>query len=356
MIAAEYGITKKAACKVVTQACSELISSNDLTALLQPQGYCGVLLVDGKWVKVKEGDRRCYVEITFMDYETHDIPVHLFAESENMEVIEEGFHLLKELGYPLKAVVCDESMGEIAQVAKKVFPDIVIQLCLLHYFKNIEREFKVNHILRSLKSLQRKLDYLGNSPLLPSRPHSVRKAVQIINRQAKLEAEYWPLIVLQKIFLKIFWSTDVLEKIDELEDEMNELLARSIAQNYVHVQKMVKRYKDYYEKRDELLAFTRSEILIPQTTNLIEGYHSTSLQIRLSSIRGFEKIENAEKYLNALVLKRRFKKFTDCRKPFTDLNGFSPIQIAQPEHLLGHDFIKNNWIFFCRNIKQNSPS
>src|SRR3989339_2206094 len=90
----EKGINKKSACIVVNQTTEELIPSNDLTRLLKPQNYSGILLVDRKYVPVKE--------------------------------------------------TSDETMGQIAQVAREVFPDVIIQICLTHYSKTIERTFIAN--------------------------------------------------------------------------------------------------------------------------------------------------------------------------------------------------------------------
>ena len=52
------------------------------------------------------------VAISFVDYLTHDIPLHIIANSENTFDLEQAFHQLKEMGYPLKVIVCDEKMIE----------------------------------------------------------------------------------------------------------------------------------------------------------------------------------------------------------------------------------------------------
>ena len=56
----------------------------------------------------------------------------LISLSENSFDIERIFHELKAIGYPLKVLLCDESMGQIAQIAKQYFPNVVIQICLTH--------------------------------------------------------------------------------------------------------------------------------------------------------------------------------------------------------------------------------
>jgi transposase-like protein len=316
---------------------------------MQPQNYCGIIMVDGKYISVK---RKKLVEIAFIDYLTHDIPVHIDAISENMIDIEKGFQILKETGYPLIAVVCDESMGEIAKVAKKVFPQVKIQLCLTHYSRNVDRVFKVNFVRKKIKSLEKKLKKIGNSILTPTHHSGIEKARQAVNEIADLEFEYGYLIEVQRIFRKIFWSIKTKEERDELEDMLNMTIARMNLDRYPHASRIKKRYLDYYEKREELTAFTRyPELDIPRTTNLIEGFNSTTLEMRLSSIRGFEKLENAHHYLNALILKRRFQKFTDCKGKFKHLNGKSPLEIAKPLNTFTYNFSSRDWINFCRKLK-----
>lgn len=359
MIEHESGISKKTTCSYVNAAAIGLICSNELTRLLQPQNYSGTLQVDGKWISVKRKEkvRNKVVEITFKDYWTHDIPFHILAESENMAAMEEGFRFLKEIGYPLKILVCDESMGEIAQVAKRFFPEVKIQLCLIHYYENVKRTLKVSHIIRRIEKCERQLKYMNDAFLVPTRPYTVNKAIGLINQIADLENEYHLLISFQKILKSIFWNEGSMEEINQLEDEMNELIARAHSSHDPYLRRMVKRYHDYYDKRDRLLIFAENgEVYIPHTTNLIEGYHSTHLEIRLSGVRGFELEETAEAYINALVLFRRFKKFTDCKGRFKHLNGFSPLQAAQPMHDFGFNLNSKNWISFCSNLKQNPPS
>jgi hypothetical protein len=351
MIATETGISKKTSCAVVAQETEKLIHSNELTRLMKPQNYCGILLVDGKWIKVKE---RTLVLISFVDYLTHDIPAYVIAYSENMYDIEEGFKFLKSIGYELKVIVADESMGEIVHVAKKVFPDVIIQLCLTHYTKAQDRTFVVNQAKRRIKSLERKLQNLGNSFFIRTHHHDIEKARKITNEIADLEHEFGYMISVQKFFQEIFWSVKTEQELSDAEDRMNEFIGRMNLDRYPHAEKIQKRYLNYYEKRELLTSFTKHPKLnIPRTTNLIEGFHS-NLQLRLSTIRGFEKEGHTLNYLNALILKRRFKKFTDCKKKFKNLNGKSPLQISNPLNTFGFNFNDTNWINFCVNLKKET--
>jgi len=355
----------------VNQATEELIHSNNLTRILHPQNYCGIILIDGKYNPVKEvagkvqagliprsakrgSTKKGLVTTPCIDYGTHDIVVYGICMSENSFEIEKIFQELKEVGYPLKAIVCDESMGQIAEVAKRVFPDVVIQICLTHYSKCIERTFICNAAKRTYQSLQKQLDYLGESHLISTHHQAQKKALELTNQMADLETEYGYLWRVQSLFQKLFWQVKNTKELHEWEDELNESIARMDLKNYRHAQKIKNRYDDYYEKREWVIgSIVYPELNIPKTTNLIEGFNSTTLEMRFTTIRGFEKEENARNYINALILKYRFHQFTDCKKKFKHLNGKSPLQIANPLYTFGFNFEgEDDWISFCKTYGQ----
>lgn len=357
---------------MVNQETGELIHSNNLTKILNPQNYCGIILIDGKYVPVKEtggrvesgfvprsakrgSTKKGLVTIACIDYLTHDVVVYEVCLSENSYDIERLFQQLKDLGYPLNAIVCDESMGQIAEVAKRIFPKVVIQICLTHYSKTIERTFVCNSAKRTYKSLQKKLDALGKSPLISTRHHDRKKALELTNQMADLEVEYSYLWTMQSLFQELFWQVKNSEGLDIWENKFNETISKMDLKNYRHAKKIKDRYDDYYEKRDYITAsILHPELNIPKTTNLIEGFNSTTLEIRFTTIRGFEKEEYAKNYINALILKYRFHKFTDCKKKFKHLNKKSPLQISNPLNTLGFDFESGDgdWIQFCKKFGQ----
>jgi hypothetical protein len=368
-IQVENKIDKSTACGVVNHESAELISSNNLTKILRPQNYCGIILIDGKYVPVKETSGRAMgfvprsakrgntkkglVTIACIDYLTHDVPIFETCLSENSFDIERIFLQLKELGYPLKVIICDETMGQIAEIAKRVFPKVVIQICLTHYSKTIERTFVCNSAKRTYKSLQKQLDYLGESPLISTRHHDRKKARGLTNEMADLESEYGYLWIVQSLFHELFWQVKNSEELNIWEDKFNETISRMDLKNYPHAKKIQDRYQDYYEKRDGITAsILHPELNIPKTTNLIEGFNSTTLEIRFTTIRGFEKEEYAKNYINALILKYRFHKFTDCKKQFKHLNKKSPLQIANPMNDFGFNFENGDWIKFCKLVGQ----
>jgi hypothetical protein len=366
-LARETKIDKNTICSLTNTATNKLIDSNELTKLLNPQNYSGIILIDGKYTSVKNLNndvgcyfkkrrgniKRCLVVIPFMDYLTHDIPIYQIAKSENMFDIEQGFLKLKEIGYPLKVVICDESMGEIAQIAKKIFPDVIIQICLTHYSRNISKTFKIDSVKRTIKKLNKKLEQIGDSILIPTHHYNIEQARQIVNEIADLEFRYKYLIDIDNIFKEIFWGTNTIKKLNRLEDELNEYISKINLKTYEFSKEIKARYNDYYLKRNYLISFINHKYInIPNTTNLIEGLNSTTFEIRFSSIRGFQKEETARNYINAMILHRRFKKFTDCRSKFKKLNGKCSLEIANPKNILNFNFDSDNWISFCQKLKE----
>lgn len=359
---------------MVNRTAEELINSNELTKLLRPQNYCGILLIDGKYVPVKETEgkkkpgivprsakrrgktKKGLVTIACIDYLTHDIPVYGISLSENSFDIEKIFKELKAIGYPLKVIVCDESMGQIAEVAKKVFPKVIIQICLTHYSKTIERMFLCGAAKRAYRSLQKQLDFLNESFFIVTHHHDRGKAIAITNRMAELEFEYGYVWRVQELFHELFWKVKNEKELTAWEDELNIQIAMMDLKRYPHVQRIKDRYLDYYEKRERIIAsILHPELDIPRTTNLIEGWNSTTLEIRFSSIRGFEKEKYARNYINALILKYRFHLFTDCRGKFKTLNGKSPLEAAHPMNFLDFHSENPDWVSFCRNLKKHAP-
>lgn len=76
---------------------------------------------------------------------------------------------------------------------------------------------------------------------------------------------------------------------------------------------------DIEKRSDELFAY-KTVKNCPNTNNIIESYNS-HLNGRLRSIKGFDSYRSAERWLNAWMVRRRAKNFTDCQKPFKHLNG-----------------------------------
>lgn len=371
----ENGISKKTACTLVNIAAEKLIHSNELTKILKPQNYSGILLIDGKYVPVKETvskenirgfiprsakrrgkTKKGLVAVACIDYLTHDIPIYDVFLSENSFDMRSIFKALKEICYPLKILLCDETMGQIAEVAKEFFPDVIIQFCCTHYSKTIERTFVCSSAKRTYRAIEKQLNFLEESFLIPTRNHDRGKAVRLTNSMADLEHEYGYLWQVKGLFNDLLWRVSDEKELFEWEDNFNEIVGKMNLKNYPYAKRIKDRYLDYYKKRELITASIRHPGLeIPRTTNLIEGWNSTTMELRISSIRGFKKEKNARNYINAIILKYRFHKFTDCKKKFKKLNGRSPLEIAKPLDFLGFDSENSDWILFCRKIKKQPP-
>lgn len=235
--------------------------------------WSGRLVVDGKYVAVKGYDRKIPF-IYCVDFLTHDIPVGILAPSENEWAFTELFNLLHTIRYPLQIVICDDASA-LKPALHRVYPSVPIQLCHNHYLENI----------RQLLRIRTEEKYRAFFAELKGAFHPK-------NHFHKRNA--W----LRSIFLRYARQDPVLEGI----------------------------LADVHERYDMLFAFSANFMRhCPHTTNIIESYNS-HLQGRLKSVKGFQSFSSANCFLNAWILRRRTKTFTDCEKPFTHLNGHAPIE------------------------------
>ena len=102
--------------------------------------YSQILLVDGKFIKVKGYDHKIPV-IYGVDYHTHDIPTYKLAPSENYLSLLKFFESLRLLNYPLQALVSDDNLN-IHNACKNMFPKHVLQLCINHFKENIRKSLQ----------------------------------------------------------------------------------------------------------------------------------------------------------------------------------------------------------------------
>ncbi len=237
-------------------------------------------MVDGKYVKVR-GYEKAIPLLWGIDYFTHDVPIFEFAPSENHESWLKYFGYLKSIKYSLQIVICDDNEN-IKMAARYMFPNVLIQTCQNHFLENIRRDLQV-------RTEEKYRDFVFD---LKSELFS-RKITRTDFRQRALK------------------------------------LLKKYTGNQIAVSYLVKIEKSF----DELTAAT----LVPgapKDTNLIELYNS-HLQARLKSIKGFKSFPSAETWLNAYILRRRFRPFRDCCKKFRYLNGKTSIsQTCKKEAVL----------------------
>lgn len=235
--------------------------------------FCGVLLVDGKYVKVK-GYRREIPVIYGIDYQTHDIPTYSLVRGENYLACKRFFESVKLSGYPLTSIVSDDNKN-IRDAATYIFPNTVAQLCLNHYQQSVKNTLDLEcnqthrEFYRSFKTL-----------------FTFKRAEADFNRRAKG-------------------------------------ILGDFKADPVCVAVMV----ECYRKLPLLRGWSQGK-RIPTTTNLIESFNS-HLEGRLRSIKGFESYAHANTWLNAYFLNRRQKKFTDCEGKFKRLNGKTSLSQTQ---------------------------
>lgn len=229
--------------------------------------YSGILNLDGKHVKVKGYEKK----IPFLygiDFLTHDIPVGVLARSESGEAFLKCFRLLKTVNYPLRVVVSDD-VFPLKDAAKHYFPKVRFQLCHNHYLENIRQaihfrtEEQYRHFFHSL------VKHVFHDPT-----NEEERSIglhHVMTMHAKDD------ILLQTIVL------------------------------------------DVDRRREELFCY-QSIPRCPATNNMIESFNS-HLNGRLKTIKGFQSFHSAERWLNAWMIRRRTKAFTDCGGQFKHLNG-----------------------------------
>lgn len=128
-----------AAYRRIVRELLRLPHNNDVTlSYCNPKRFCGFLVVDGKYVAVKGYEKKIPF-IYGIDYLTHDIPICLLAPSENYQAMLQYFTKLKNTGYELLGVVCDDNEA-IRMAARQVYPGVIIQLCHVHFLENIRED------------------------------------------------------------------------------------------------------------------------------------------------------------------------------------------------------------------------
>lgn len=271
-LAEQFSISVGSAYNYVQNELNKLPHCADVT-----RDYCqkfsGILEVDGKYLKVKTYKRKIPV-VYGVDYTTHDIPHFILSRAENYQTGKKFFSSLNLMGYPLQAVVSDDNPN-LYETAKYAFPRVTTQLCHLHYLRNIRYSLDLDENLQHREFVRdvRTLFFTKRAP------------DDFDNRARNLLRKF---------------QTD-----------------RACVETLINIAK----------RKEHLLGYL-SRKGTPLTTNLIEGLNS-HLQARLSKLNGFETMSHAKTWLNAYFLRRRTKKFTDCRGKFTYLNGKTSLQMSK---------------------------
>lgn len=232
--------------------------------------FCGYLVFDGKHFPAKGYDKDL-VLLWGVDYLTHDVPHFVLAPSENYQACVKYFRDLRNIGYPLKYLVCDDN-DAIKMATRYVYPNVIIQTCLNHYKENIRRDLCV----RSRSTYT----------------HFFLEVEELFNQRLD--------------FVNFTREVSVLYS------------------KYKEDKNCLRWIEDLMVRRSELVAYHQFEG-VPNTTNLIESYNS-HLEARLRVLRGFESYHSAKLFINGYILRRRLKNFTDCKTKFRHLNGICSLE------------------------------
>lgn len=248
--------------------------------------YCskwsGVLVVDGKYVKVK-GYEKKIPYLYGIDFLIHDIPHYRLLPSENYLGCVEFFKDLKLLNYPLVSCTCDDNEN-IHQACLLVYPNATIQLCQTHYLENIRKALGVRSD-ETYREFVKKLEYLFH----PKRS----------------------------------------------EDDFNRV-AKNILNEYKNDERCVSVMVDVHKKKHLLLGYLKVKHC-PKTSNIIECFNS-HINGRLESHRGFKTFQNANNWINGWIIRRRTKKFSCCKGQFKKLNGKKPLELSKKSDVEIPDF------------------
>lgn len=357
-------------CEIINQFLCTLKTNIEITKLFFDQTkYSGNHVIDGKYIPVKEEIistenatgkipkskkrrkvLRGIVLVWGSDYGTHDIPVNVFGRSENQLTFKKYFGHLKAMGYEMKSCTIDDKK-EIIYGINSYYPKCIIQLCIKHYLTNVSKKLAINNIKVKIRAREKQIDKLFIYPdkdYVPvTRFYSLNRIIKLNNKITDFEFKYELLLDFQNILFSILHSKSYQEALYKIESLNKYFLPGRLRMNYPkeQIKKVEKIYKDFQQNKKYLLNYLKYPHLnIPATTNLIEGYNS-HLELRLASIRGFESILTAKNYINALILKKRFTKFSCCKKTFKHFNGKTPLECAGVD-----SSTIQNWSDFCRNL------
>lgn len=272
-LADQHGLSPAKVYQQVRQEMDEL-PENTWVSSEYGERWSGRLCVDGKYIAVK-GYAKKIPFIYGVDFLSHDIPVGMLAPSENELAFVKFFRLLKACRYPLQVVICDDIAG-LKPALERYFPNARVQLCHTHYLENIRSRLQV----RTLPKYRDFFTYLW-------------QAFRPTHHPAKRDAMLCGLFA-------TWGQYDLTIKLILID-----ILAR----------------------KEELFAYNHRMDQCPHTNNLIESFNS-HLQGRLKSIKGLQSFRSAERWLNAWMLRRRTKPFTDCDVPFKHLNGKMSLEVV----------------------------
>lgn len=243
-----------------------------------PTKWGGILNLDGKYVKaleMKSSNKNTIPFIFGIDFLSHDVVYGDVFPSESASAFLTIFRTLKDIGYPLRVVVCDQILP-LKSALLSVFPEAQIQLCHTHYFENVRKALKI------------RTD--------PTYRHFFNSMMKHIFHLPKNHEE------------RVIGFAHVYH----VHAKGNLLLETILADIEAH---------------EEELFFYQTMNDCPATNNMSECYNS-HVNGRVKSIKGFQTFHSARLFANAWLLRRRTLPFTDCEVPFKHLNGKCTLEMT----------------------------
>lgn len=252
-----------------------------------------VLSVDGKIIRVFNPGAKEYqgtsaekaaqlkkTWIAGIDVLTKDLPHYKVADGEGKIDMYEYFKTLKEdIGYDLKVLVSDGKPDTQTAVRIVYGIGVGIQLCVRHFIETLKA------ILREEKIQER----AATEGLVMN----IWSALNLKRENDCFDA------------LKVLTST--------VETRSQKLIVYTL-NRHMHELTTHFRFSDEY--------------YVPRYNNDAENLFK-QVSLRLKSWNMFRNKENAQRYLSAWALARRFTKFTDCRGDMNRLkNGKAPLELA----------------------------
>lgn len=293
------GPSKPAAIRCVHAAGKIAKDSVWISRNLKPK-WRGVLCVDGTYIRVRnafaelarkerwfddESERFLHklIALIGIDYHTRDLPHYSIGDNENMIDLILYFQQLKENRYDLQVLVRDGN-SRIGEAARSVYgKPIDEQLCHHHFLEKFE-------------------------DALAARECSAQERTAILELQSRVCS----IIRVDDIDL-------ACRRVNDFSREQNRFRISATTNE------LVDKFIRDFESLTEYLQHPRG--FVPTTVNLSENINK-QLKDRLKPMCMFQSIQSAENYVKLWCLKRRFQKFTDCKKPFKHLNGKAPLEIA----------------------------
>jgi len=258
----------------------------------------GVLVTDGTYINVRNAfaelakrehwysdDRFLHkmLAILSIDYHTRDLPHYSLGDNENKIDLVLHFEQLKELGYPLAGLVRDGN-DDIEKAAIHVYgKPIPTQSCHHHFLDKFDKK-------------------------------AAEKGCTELERQHIAELRMRICLIIRVPTIDI-----ACQRVGEFAREKNRFKTSEATAE------LVEKFLANFEYLTEYLQHPKG--WMPTTVNVCENMNK-QLKDRIGPMCMFQSMQSAADYLKLWCLKRRFQKFTDCKKPFRHLNGKAPLELA----------------------------